>query len=82
MFFENLEISMYVIVEVYDVLSLGTFCHLGRFVRGTFCPWDVLSHGMFSPWDLMSQDLQSMDCFVPWDVLSCRTCCPMECFVP
>ena len=41
MFFENLEISMYVIVEVYDVLSLGTLC-----------PWNVLSMGRFVPWDV------------------------------
>ena len=37
----------------WDILSHGTFCPLGHFVRGTFCPsgrfvqWDVLSVGRF-----------------------------------
>ena len=56
--FENL------VIEVWDVLSLGAFCPLGRFILGTFCPWDVLSLGTFCPWDIMSEDLLS------WDVLS------------
>ena len=86
MFFENLEISMYVIVEVYNVLSLGTFCHLGRFVRGTFCPWDVLFHGTlvrgtlclrtFSPWIVLSRGtFCPVGHFVPWNVLSRGTFC-------
>ena len=33
----------------WDVLSLETFCLLGRFV-----PWDVLSLGTFCPWDVLS----------------------------
>ena len=56
------------------ILSLGTFCPLGRFAPGTFCPlgryifgtlcpWDVLSLGTFCPWNLMSEDVLS------WDVL-------------
>ena len=31
---------------LWDVLFLGTFCPVGRFV-----PWDVLSRGTFCPWD-------------------------------
>ena len=33
----------------WDVLSLGTFFPLGRFVL-----WDVLSLGTFCPWDVLS----------------------------
>ena len=65
------------------VLSLGTFCLLGRFV-----PWDTLSLGHFVlgtfyllerfvlNWDLMSEDVLS------WDVLSLGTFCPLGRFVP
>ena len=31
----------------WNVLSLGTLCPLGRFVRGMFVPWFVLSVGCF-----------------------------------
>ena len=54
----------------WDVLSLGTFCPLGRFVLGTFCPWDVLSLGPYVwgrfvlgrlvPWDVLSWDVLSV----------------------
>ena len=43
----------------WDVLSLGTFCPLGRFVRGTFCPLGRFVRGTFCP----------LGRFVPWDVL-------------
>ena len=36
-------------VVVWNVLSLGTFCPLLRFV-----PWGVLSLGTFCPWDILS----------------------------
>ena len=48
----------------WDVLSLGTFCPLGRFVSwdilslGTFCPWDILSLGRFVSWDVLSLEPQ------------------------
>ena len=44
----------------FDVLSLGTFSPLGRFVLrdvlslGTLCTWDVMSLGRFVPWDVLS----------------------------
>ena len=50
---EKLEIEVYFFslgrFVPWDILSLGTFCPLGRFVLGTFCPWDVLSLGTFCP---------------------------------
>ena len=52
---------------MWEILSLGTFCPLGRFILGTFCPlgrfvsWDVLSLWMFCPYDLMSEDVLSWD---------------------
>ena len=57
--------------SMWDVLSLGTFCLLGRFV-----PWDVKSLGHFVPWDVLSLGtfcpLGSFvfGTFFTWDVLS------------
>ena len=54
-----------------DVLSLGTFCPLGRFVfwdvlsLGTFCPLGCFVLGTLCPWDVLS-----LGTFCPWDVLS------------
>ena len=63
---------MNLILSPWDVLSLGTFCPLGRFV-----PWDILSLGTFGP----------LGSFVLWDILSLGryvpgTLCPLGRFIP
>ena len=72
----------------WNVLSLGTFCPLGRFVPlvhfvwGTFCPL-----GRFVPYDVLSVGhfVQGTFCplgrFVPRDVLSLGTFCPLVRFI-
>ena len=38
----------------WDVLSLRTFCPLGRFVPGMFCPLWRFVPGTFCPWNVLS----------------------------
>ena len=69
-------------LSLWDVLSLGTFCPLGRFVPGTFCPQDALSLGTFCPSGrFVLWDICPLGRFVLWDVLSYGTFCPMGRFV-
>ena len=44
-------------VVAWNVLSLGTFCPLLRFVPWGVLSFDVLSVGHFIPWDVLSFDV-------------------------
>ena len=63
-------------LSTWDVLTLGTFCPLGRFVPwdvlslGTFCPLGRFVPGTFCPWDVLSLGRFAPGTFCPWDVLS------------
>ena len=62
---------------LWDVLSFGTLCPLGRFVPrdvlslGTYCPLGRFVRGIFNPTpSALVGLLGAAAAYVPWDVLS------------
>ncbi len=54
----------------WDVLRLGTFWGLGRFIAGTFCIWDVFGLRRFEAGDVLKLGCFGIGTFCSWDVVS------------